>query len=124
MSDIIKRTTIENQADGFPAPPGVEKNFVNPDNNAWATIPAGWTLIAIAIVLVALRFAAKFQDKKRIFRWDDRMYHSSYSCSSNILIFARPGFVGGGKYSLAPLTIKLLIVVSSVRSLDSSASSW
>lgn len=100
MSDIIRRTTIENQAEGFPAPPGVEKNFVNPENNAWATIPAGWTLIAIAIVLVALRFIAKFQDKKRIFRWDDRMHHSSMPCSSNTLTLSRSGFVGGGKYSL------------------------
>ncbi|KAF2759883.1 hypothetical protein EJ05DRAFT_312531 [Pseudovirgaria hyperparasitica] len=56
---LYQRTTIDNQAGGFPAPPGFEKNLDNPDNNALASIPSGWTLISIAIILLILRFVAK-----------------------------------------------------------------
>ena len=72
MEPILRtRTTLDNQPDGFPAPPGVRKNFVNPVNACLSVIPAGWTLITIAILLVFLRLVAKLRQKHQKIQLDD-----------------------------------------------------
>ena len=56
---------------GIPAPPGQTVNYVEPENNAWRTIPIVWTLLAFAIVLLICRIVSKAMARNNKVQLDD-----------------------------------------------------